>query len=91
MDGTDTVKPALLAVALLFSAVFSATEAAFLSIQMGKLAALKRSDPKKASKVERFASAPEKLLSTVLTGNNLANTGAAALGTGLALSYLSEG
>ena len=39
----------------------------------------------------RFASNPEKLLSTVLTGNNLTNTAAAALGTGLALSYFSQG
>ncbi|HZA24682.1 MAG TPA: hemolysin family protein, partial [Dehalococcoidia bacterium] len=45
--------------------------------------------PEKARKVERFASNPGKLLSTVLTGNNLANTAAAALGTALAASFLS--
>jgi putative hemolysin len=74
---------------LVFSAMFSSTEAAFLSIQRGRLAALARNEPAKARKVERFASSPEKLLSTVLTGNNLVNTAAAALGTSLALSFLS--
>lgn len=89
MDGSDTTKLIILLIALTASAIFSATEAAFLSIQRGRLAALKLSNPKQSRKVERFAGNPEKLLSTVLTGNNLANTGAAAVGTSLALSFLS--
>ena len=87
MDGSDFVKLALLLAALVVSALFSASEAAYLSIQRGKLAYLVKSDPKKAERVDRLAGHPEKLLPTVLTGNNLANTGAAALGTGLALSF----
>ena len=90
MDTSDYVRLALLFLALAVSAIFSATEAAYMSVQRGRLAALKRTDPAKANRVERFSSQPEKLLSTVLTGNNLANTAAAALGTGLALSFLSE-
>lgn len=90
MDTSDIVRLVLLAVALAASAIFSATEAAYLSVQRGRLAALRRTDPAKASRVERLSSRPEKLLSTVLTGNNLANTAAAALGTGLALSFMSD-
>jgi putative hemolysin len=89
MDSSDTIKLIILLIALIASAIFSATEAAFLSIQRGRLASLSRTNPKQAGKIERFASNPEKLLSTVLTGNNLANTGAAAVGTSLALSFLS--
>jgi putative hemolysin len=88
MESGDLIRLIIFLIALLFSAMFSGTEAAFLSIQRGRLAALVKSEPEKARKVERFASSPEKLLSTVLTGNNLANTGAAAVGTGLAISYL---
>lgn len=89
MESSDLLKLILFAVALLVSAFFSGSEAAYLSIQRGKLAALMKSDPKKATRIDRLASNPEKLLSTVLTGNNLANTSAAALATGLLLSYLS--
>ena len=89
MESGDIILLIIFLFAMLFSAMFSGTEAAFLSIQRGRLAALARSEPEKARKVERFSSSPEKLLSTVLTGNNLANTGAAALGTSLAISFLS--
>jgi putative hemolysin len=89
MDSADTIRLAIFVVTLMFSAMFSGTEAAFLSLQRGTLAVLARTEPEKARKVERFASNPGKLLSTVLTGNNLANTAAAALGTALAASFLS--
>lgn len=89
MDAGDVWKLVLFTVAMLGSAFFSGSEAAYLSIQRSKLAALSRLDPKKAARIDRLAGNPEKLLSTVLTGNNLANTSAAALATGLFLSYLS--
>ncbi len=89
MEGGDVWKLVLFFVAMLGSAFFSGSEAAYLSIQRSKLAALMRLDPKRAERIDRLASNPEKLLSTVLTGNNLANTSAAALATGLLLSYFS--
>ena len=88
METSDLVKLALLLAAMLVSALFSASEAAFLSMQRGKLAYLMKSNPKKYGGVDRLAGHPEKLLPTVLTGNNLANTAAAALGTSIALSFL---
>lgn len=89
--GSETINVILFFVALLFSAAFSSSEAAYLSIQRGRLAALSRSDSSKAERINRFASQPEKLLATVLTGNNLANTAAAALGTSIALAFLDGG
>ena len=88
MDGSDVTRLILLLVALLLSAFFSGSEAAFLSIQRGKLAYLMKSGVKRADKVAQIAGHPEKLLPTVLTGNNLVNTAAAALGTAIAMSFL---
>ncbi len=89
MDTSDVIRLVLLGVAVLFSAFFAASEAAFLSVQRSRLAALVLDRVKGAERVERIASRPEKLLPTVLTGNNLVNVAAAALGTALATSYLS--
>ena len=89
MDVSDIVKLVLLFVALLCSAFFSGSEAAFLSLDRGKAARLQRSGAKHADRVARLANQPEKLLPTVLTGNNLVNTAAAALGTTIAASFLS--
>ena len=89
MDGTTVVWVILLIVAMLLSAFFSASEAAFLSLERGKLAALVQRGVKGADTVAHIAGRPEKLLPTVLTGNNLVNVAAAALGTVLAASFLS--
>ena len=91
MDGMVIAWLVLLVLALLASAFFSGTEAAFLSVQRGKLAHLVQSGVKGAEKASRLAGNPEKLLPTVLTGNNLVNTAAAALGTALAVTYMSPG
>ena len=89
MDEGDLIRLGLLLVAVLFSAFFSGSEAAFLSLDRGRVAQLQRSGGKRAERVARLANQPEKLFPTVLTGNNLANTTAAALGTTLAASFLS--
>ena len=91
MDADDIVRIALLAVAFLLSAFFSGSEAAFLSIQRGRIASMVRAKQKGADRVQRIAGRPEKMLPTVLTGNNLVNVMAASLATSIAASYLSEG
>ena len=89
METSDAIRLVLLGFAVLLSAFFAGSEAAFLSVQRSRLAALVLDKVKDAEKVEELASHPEKLLPTVLTGNNLVNVAAAALGTTLAGSYLS--
>jgi len=89
MDTGDAIRLVLLGLAVVLSAFFAGSEAAFLSVQRSKLAALVLDKVKGAERVERLATHPEKLLPTVLTGNNLVNVAAAALGTTLAGSYLS--
>ena len=83
MDTIEIIWLALMLVMLLLSAFFSGSEAAFLSIQRGKLAVMIKNKVRGAESVGRLAGRPEKLLPTVLTGNNLTNTAAAALGTSL--------
>ena len=89
MDTSDVIRLVLLGLAVLLSAFFAGSEAAFLSVQRSRLAALILDKVKGAERVEKRASKPETLLPTVLTGNNLVNVAAAALGTTLAGSYLS--
>jgi putative hemolysin len=88
VDNDGLVKLILLLVALSLSAFFSASEAAFLSLQRSKLASLVKARKKGADKVASIAGRPDKLLPTVLTGNNLVNVAAASLATAIATSYL---
>ena len=75
---------------LLLSAFFSSSETAFISLQRIRLEHLVSTKVKGAKRVARMIERPEKLLSTILLGNNFVNTAAAALGTMLALSISKE-
>ena len=61
----------LLIVSLLLSAFFSGSEAAFLSLQRGRLAKLIKDKIRGAEEIAKLLEHPEKLLATVLTGNNI--------------------
>jgi len=90
MSGVETLYLVLLFVCLLLSAFFSSSETAFISIQRIRLEHMVDSKVKGAGRVSRMIQRPEKLLSTILLGNNLVNTAAAALGTALAISLWGE-
>jgi len=77
----------LLIVCLLLSAFFSSSETAFTYLQRVRLEHLVNNQVKGAGRVARMIQRPEKLLSTILLGNNLVNTAAAALATALAIRY----
>ena len=88
MDTIEIIWLGLMLVMLLLSAFFSGSEAAFLSLQRGKLAVMVKNKVRRAESVAQIAGRPEKLLPTVLTGNNLTNTAVAALGTSLIATRL---
>jgi len=90
MDGIETLYLALFIVCLLLSAFFSTSETAFTSLQRIRVEHLVNTKVTGAERVAKMMRRPEKLLSTILTGNNLANTAAAALGTVLAVSVWGE-
>jgi putative hemolysin len=65
---------------LFLSAFFSSSETAFLSIQRLKLEHYLREGRPGAAAVAKLLAQPSKLLSAILIGNNLVNTGAAIVG-----------
>ena len=81
----------LLVVLLLLSALFSSAETAFLSLQRVQLEHYVREGVGGASRVSRLLESPRRLLSSILLGNNLVNTGAAAVGTAIAAELVSSG
>lgn len=75
---------------LLISAFFSSSETAFISLQKVRLRHMVDSGVSGAEDVAKLTRRPEKLLTTVLIGNNFVNTAAAALGTIIAVKWLDE-
>jgi len=81
MSNTDVIFLVLFFVCLLFSAFFSSSETAFISLQKLRVRHLAETEGGAARDVSEMAKKPEHLLTTVLMGNNLVNTAAAALVT----------
>jgi len=82
----ETLYLVFLFVCLLLSAFFSSSETAFIALQRIRVEHMVSTKVSGADRVAKMLQRPEKLLSTILLGNNLANTAAAALATGLAIS-----
>ncbi len=80
----------LFLVCLLLSVFFSSSETAFVSLQRIRVEHLVATKVRGAKLVARMIKQPERLLSTILLGNNFVNTAAAALGTVLAIHFWGE-
>ncbi len=90
MSGTDTLYLILILISFILSAIFSSSETGFFALQRVRLEHLVNTRIKGAQRVLRMIKRPERFLSVVLLGTNLANTAAAALATALALKYWPE-
>lgn len=77
----------MLIVCVLLSAFFASSETAFVSLQRAKLQHQVNTKVKGALRVQKLIQKPEKLLSTVLLGNNLVQNAAVALATTLAIHF----
>jgi len=86
MEGINALYLALFIVCLVLSAFFSSSETAFTSLRRIRVEQMVNTKVTGAERVAKMMQRPENLLSTILTGNNLVNTAAAALGTILAVS-----
>lgn len=75
------VQLAIMLFCIIMSAYFSATETAFSTFNRAKLKPLAERGNKKASKVLKLAENYDKLISTILIGNNIVNIALASLGT----------
>jgi len=85
LPGLTVLYLVLLLACLVMSAFFSGSETAFMSLQPVRLKHEVNTRVKGAARVARLVEKPERMLSTILLGNNLVNTAAAALATALAV------
>lgn len=76
-----TTQIIILVVLLALSALFSGIEIAFFTLSDIKIRSLVDKKRKNALKVKKLKDNPEKLLITILIGNNVVNVGAASLAT----------
>ena len=90
MSGIETLYLVLLIACLILSAFFSSSETAFISLQRIRIEQLVNTKVRGAKRVANMVQQPEKLLSTILLGNNFVNTAAAAIATFLAVSLWGE-
>jgi putative hemolysin len=83
---TEALYLVLLFICLVLSAFFSSSETAFISLERFRVQHLVETNVRGAKRVAKMLEKPERFLSTILLGNNLVNTAAAALATILAIS-----
>ena len=81
MSGEEAASLALILGFVVLSAFFSSSEAAFLSLQKTRIAHLLSEGVPGARRVSDMLNEPERLLSTILLGNNLVNVAFSALVT----------
>ncbi len=79
-----------LVILLGFSAFFSASETGLMTLSKIRLRHMVDSEIKGADRVNKLLKNPSKLLGGILVGNNIANIGASALATSLAIKYWGE-
>ena len=91
MSGEEAASIALLMGLLVLSAFFSSSEAAFLSLQRTRIAHLLSEGVPGARRVADMLNEPERLLSTILLGNNLVNVAFSAIITVVVVSRAGEG
>ena len=91
MSGEEAASIALLLGFLVLSAFFSSSEAAFLSLQRTRIAHLLSEGAPGARRVANMLKEPERLLSTILLGNNLVNVAFSAVITVVVLDRVGQG
>lgn len=79
-DGSITLLAALI-ILVAFSAFFSASETAFSSLNQIRLKSRAEDGDLAAARVLAMSEKYDKLLSTILIGNNIVNIAAASIGT----------
>ena len=87
MEGLATAPQIIIIIILLaFSAFFSGSETALMAVSRLRLKQLEKSHRRTVSVVNTVLEKPEKLISTILLGNNLVNVAMSAIATAIAIS-----
>jgi putative hemolysin len=71
---------------LVFSAFFAGSETALMAVSRLRLRQLSKTQPNRVKAVEKILNRPEKLIGTILLGNNLVNIAMSAIATAIAIS-----
>lgn len=90
MEPDSIAKIVFIAILVVFSAYFSATETAFSTLNRIRLKNAADNGDKKAGKVLKLAENYDKLITTVLVGNNIVNILASSIATVLFISILKD-
>jgi Mg2+/Co2+ transporter CorB len=77
-------------VLLVLSAFFSGSETALTAVSRARMHAMEQEGSLRAGLVNRLLASPERIIGTVLVGNNLVNILASALTTSLLISWFGE-
>lgn len=90
MDPSQISNIILFIVLIIFSAIFSCTETAFLSVNKIRIRTLAEEGNKNAKIVENLLSNSDRLYSSILVGNNLVNIGASSLTTAFVIGLFGD-
>ncbi len=85
--GLVVIELVVLALLVLLSGFFSGSETALVSVSRIRIRHLVEKGNKKAERVHRLHEKPNRMLSTILLGNNLVNIAAASLATKMAIDF----
>lgn len=89
--GSTIFELLLLIVLIALSGFFSASETALMSLNKIRLKHMVESNIKNSNKIEKLLEMPDKMLGSILLGNNAVNIAATSVATALAISIFPEG
>lgn len=89
-DSNTTLLLLSLAVLIVLSAFFSSSETSMMSLNRYRLKHLSKEGNKGARRASRLLERPDRLLGTILVGNNIVNILAASIATVLAVQFWGE-
>jgi len=90
LDPSINALLALFCLLLCFSAFFSASETALMSLSKIRLIHMVEEKTRGASIIKDLRDNPSKMLGTILVGNNIVNIGASSIATVLAIEYFGD-
>ena len=90
MDGNAAFTLVILIVLISFSAFFSATETAYTSLNKVRLKNMANSGNRKAAKILALSENYDRLISTILIGNNIVNILSTSLATAMFVRMLGD-
>lgn len=88
--GSDLIFLIIIVICIIMSAYFSATETAFSSLNRVRVKNMAEKGSKKAQLVLKLSENYDKMLSTILIGNNIVNIACSSLATVLFISLLND-